>query len=82
MISRSHVEVKVIGQGHQVKKRDFQGLNIVYLTCCIEVKGHYGQGQRSRDLGSQVKVVGQGQGHHVSKKLVFRYFTSYILYGT
>ena len=44
--------VKVIGQGHNVKKSYFQGLNIVCLTCDLVVKCLEGQGQSS---------LGQGQ---------------------
>ncbi len=59
MISRSCVKVQVKGQGHHVKKRDFQGLYTVYLTCVLKVQGHKGQGQRSPGLRSKFKVVGQ-----------------------
>ena len=52
MVSRPCVKAKVKGQGHNVKKRYFHGLNIVYLTCCLQIKGHKGQGH-----------VVQGQGH-------------------
>ena len=54
MLSRSCLKVKVKGQDHHVKKRDFHALCLVYLICNIEVKGHWmkvkghmGQGQRS-----------------------------------
>ena len=53
------MKVKVKGCGHKVKKRDFQRLYKVYFTCGIEVKGHKGQRQRSRDLRSKVKVLCQ-----------------------
>ena len=49
MTPRSTLKVKVIGEGHQVKKRDLRP----YLTDVIagNVSGHMGQGQRSGSPG-------------------------------
>ncbi len=71
MISRSCVKVKVKGQGHHVKKRDFQALCMVYLTCGLEVRGHKGQGQRSRGSRSKVWVVGQRSRSPWKKNMFF-----------
>ena len=39
----------------------------MYVTCGIEVKGHKGQGQRSRVSRSKVKVAGQRSKSNVKK---------------
>ena len=53
MTQRSTLMVRVKGQGHQVKKQYFRS-HLTVLQVIFEVKGHMGQGQRSR--GSSLKV--------------------------
>ncbi len=77
MISRSYVKVKVMGQRARshIKKRDFQGLYTVYLTCGLEVQGHWSRSNKDpkeRQMGSQQRQVASLLGLHSSniKKLV------------
>ncbi len=48
------------GQGHKVKKRLFRSHSTV-LHLIFEVKGHMGQGQKSRWSSSKADFEGQGQ---------------------
>ncbi len=50
------MKVKVISQGHNVKKLGFQGFCILGLTCDLEVKG-----PRDKSQSSLPKAMGQDQ---------------------
>ena len=64
-IFRSCMKVKVKGQGHYVKKRDFHGfvMRPIDHRCqrsnvtWVKVKGHVGQGQRSRRSRSNMSNI-------------------------
>ena len=60
MTPKLTLRVKVIGQGHEVKKRYFMSHSTT-LQVFFEVKGHMGQGQRSHWSRSKVDLEGQGQ---------------------
>ncbi len=60
MTPKLTLRVKVIGQGHEVKKRYFRSHSTT-LQVIFEVKGHRGQGQRSYGSRSKVDLEGQGQ---------------------
>ena len=58
------------------KNRDFEGLNNVFKTCGLVVKGHKGQGQRSwvkvkRHVGQgQIRIPKKGRWTHNNVKLL------------
>ncbi len=54
--SRSTLNVKIIGQGHQVKKTLFQVLFDCF-TCKVGGQGSHGSGQRSHGTGSKITWV-------------------------